>query len=408
MMVDANKMISELFNSSFDIPKPLLEEFAKEPMAIVENSRYVDFLAGCEPDDIWPDYVWDPKKRYNKSFLQSIGLILSYKCPVRCSHCISNSGPDRKEEVPLEDAFDWIQQIAKYRNGHIKTLCLTGGEPFYDIGRLEKVVKFAKDCGLEVSVVTNCFWADTLTKAVDILNKLPIKMLAISADVYHQKFIPLERVKNAILAAQKLKIPYRVQMCTENEDDVEYKRMYKKLLEITEENRIKTSIILPAGRAADEIDMSKFQISNEPANRACFGLHPIICPEGEIIACAARSIELSPSHPFFLGNLYENSLEEILDRAEINPILHVVRIWGPQKFISLAKEAGLEQYIPKEYIKNNMCHTCYTLMYNPKIAKYFAHLTNDERFITKIAYARAYYLGETTALELLHRPNLKY
>ena len=73
-------------------------------------------------------------------FLKSIGLAMTFRCPISCAHCIVRAGPQREEEMSLEEAFEWIRQIACYRNGHIKMLSLTGGEPFHDLNRLEKLI----------------------------------------------------------------------------------------------------------------------------------------------------------------------------------------------------------------------------------------------------------------------------
>jgi MoaA/NifB/PqqE/SkfB family radical SAM enzyme len=75
-------------------------------------------------------------------FLRNIGFIMTYKCQVACPHCIIEAGPERKEEMLLSDAFNWIQQVANYREGYIKVLSLTGGEPFYNIDHLKKIATF--------------------------------------------------------------------------------------------------------------------------------------------------------------------------------------------------------------------------------------------------------------------------
>ena len=41
-------------------------------------------------------------------FLSNIGLMLTYKCTIACPHCIVKAGPNRKEEMTLESAFNWF------------------------------------------------------------------------------------------------------------------------------------------------------------------------------------------------------------------------------------------------------------------------------------------------------------
>jgi MoaA/NifB/PqqE/SkfB family radical SAM enzyme len=334
-------------------------------------------------------------------FLRNIGFIMTYKCQIACSHCIVEAGPHRKEEILLSDATNWIQQTALYRSGYIKVLSLTGGEPFYNIAHLEKLSTFGEKCGLLVSVVTNAFWASTQEKAIRIIKDLPaIKMLAISTDVYHQKYVPFERVKNAVFAAKECGIPYNIAVTTENEDDEEYIKILNNLKEITDVDTIKTAATLPTGRALKKLDTLIHQISKEPPISACSaGSSPIVLPNGRVIACCGPLIRLRTSHPLLLGNLQENSLREILDNAELNPILHAIRIWGPKKLISIIKEAGLNQYLPEIYIKDSVCNACYSLMSNSKIVEFLTQLAMDFEFKRKIAYARVYYLKETNMAE---------
>ncbi len=341
-------------------------------------------------------------------YLRNIGLIVTYKCQVACPHCIIEAGPDRKEETRLDDAFNWINQIANYRNGFIKVLSLTGGEPFYDIKKLAALSSFGEEKGLIVSAVTNAFWASTPQKAVDVLESLPsIKMLAISADVYHQKNIPFERVKNAVNAAEKLDVPFQIGVCTENQNDNEYKSMVEELEQIVQADKIKTAIVFPVGRALNIRD-PKYVTSDEPPVSACSaGSAPIIFPNGNILGCIGPVIDIKSAHPLLLGNLHEMSLEEILDKSEINTIYHAIRIWGPKKLISMANDAGLAKHLSSKYIKDSVCHACYSLMANKEIRRFLQSLSHEPEFRRKVAYARLYYLREKQMFELLKDELLK-
>ena len=96
----------------------------------------------------------------------------------------------------------------------------------------------------------------------------------------------------------------------------------------------------------------------------------------------------------------ENSLEEILDAAELNPVLHAIRIWGPRKLISMIQEGGLGKHLPDRFIKNSVCNACYSLMSNKAIVQFLEELAEDFEFRRRVAYARVYYLSETRMVEL--------
>lgn len=346
------------------------------------------------------DHMTD--KLIEMPFLRNIGLLMTYKCQVTCPHCIIEAGPHRKEEMSIGDASNWIEQISNYRDGYIKVLALTGGEPFYNLENLSEISQFAAARGLFVSVVTNAFWANTKNQAVKTLKHLnAIKMLSISTDVYHQESIPFERVENAIAAAREIDIPFTVAVCTENEGDPAYQRILCTLERIVEKDVIQTAITFVAGRAFRKTDRLQYQMSKNPPISACgAGSSPIIFPDGRVVACVGPIVDLRTPHPLLLGSLRKNCLKEILDGAESNSILHTIRIWGPKKIISLIENAGLDKHLPDEYVKDSICNACYCLMSNEEIVNFLNQLADDVEFTRKVAYARIYYLKETTMAEI--------
>jgi organic radical activating enzyme len=329
-------------------------------------------------------------------FLKNIGLLMTFRCQVACPHCIIEAGPHRTEHMRLDDTFDWIEQIAAYRDGHIRVVSLTGGEPFIDLGALKAISEFAERQGLFVSAVTNAYWADTPERAVRILEELSaLKMLQISSDVYHQKHIPFERVKNAVGASRACQVPFTLAVCTENDKDPDYLALMRQLEKITDPESIYTAITFRAGRALKKGDGHHYELSPDPPITSCgAGSSPIIFPDGRVIACIGPIIDLTEAHPLVLGNLNHNTLEEILDGAEVNPILHAIRLWGPRKLIAMLQSAGLGTHLPDQYIKDSVCHACYELMSRPAITQFLEELSRDAEFARMVAYGRVYYLKE--------------
>ncbi len=339
------------------------------------------------------------------AFLKQIGFVITYKCEVSCPHCIINAGPTRKEQIALSDAMDWIRQVAAYRDGFIRMLALTGGEPFYDLDLLQEISQYARDCGLLVSAVTNGYWAETPQRALEVLRQLPaISVLAVSTDVYHQQAIPIERVKNAVLAAQECERACQVSLCTESEKDPEYQSILEQVHTFADKEQIEVALTFPVGRAAQTVLRSKYERSIRPPQAACVsGGSPIVFPDGRIVACIGPIIGLpkTRAYPLALGTLRALTLAEILDEAETNAVLHAVRVWGPRKLIALLQAAGYGDLLPSEYIQNSVCNTCYALMSNPKIAASLATLQSDFEFMRQVAYGRVYYLRENRMVELL-------
>ncbi len=334
-------------------------------------------------------------------FLSNIVFILTYRCPIACPHCIVEAGPHRKEEMRLEDAVHWIEQARLYRGGYIKGLALTGGEPFYNLDHLARVSEYGCSLGFAVSAVTSAFWATTRTAALETLSRFPaIQMISFSTDVYHQKAIPFENVKNAVWAAKELGCIYNIAVCTDSVENEQYQKIIEELKAVGEGDNIRLSITFPVGRAKKRARFFNYRISPEPTVSACpMASSPVIFPDGNVIACIGPLLTLPSSNPLFLGNLRTEALSEILDRSELNSALHTVRVWGPQKLVTLLKQSGFEQLLPTEYIEDSICDVCYKLWSDERIVNALRPALQGEEITQTLAYARLYYLNETTMLE---------
>ena len=138
-------------------------------------------------------------------------------------------------------------------------------------------------------------------------------MITFSTDIYHQKVIPLERIKNAVLAAQQLGIRYNIAVCTGNKLDEMTQKTLDYLTGFTHTNTINTTYIFPVGRARYLVEDTHYLSSAVPPKAACSMAHaPVILPNGDIVACFGPIVGVKTEHPLFLGNLYRESLSGIL------------------------------------------------------------------------------------------------
>jgi hypothetical protein len=339
-----------------------------------------------------------------RPFLNVMGLLLTRKCPIACPHCVIEAGPQRTEELSLENARDWIRQIAAYRSGHIHVLSLTGGEPLFNLKQFEAVSTFGKECGLFITAVTNAFWATNRSHAGALFRRMSaVGAWSFSADIYHQSQLPFDRVKNAVLAAQDCGLPYSISICTESMTDPEYLRILSLLLEFTDPETIQPTITHPTGFAHNGKASPRFNRSAAPPDYYCPGGEiPLLMPDGRLLACAGPIVALTRSHPLLLGNLNHSPLADLLDAVEENSILHALRIWGPAYLLHRCSDAGLSGFFPSDYAADSVCDACYRLLTNPGLTAFLAQLSHDRAFQREIAWARQYYLGEASMLERLN------
>ncbi len=342
------------------------------------------------------------KEVLDPPFLRNVGLLVTYHCQAACDHCVIRAAPDRHEEVALEDARVWIRDVAAYRDRYVCVLSLTGGEPFSNLKLLRSVMEMAADSGLYVSVVTNGFWGASRESALDLLKSLPqICFLSVSTDIYHQKYVPFERVENAIWAIRECGIPYYVSIVTDTEDSPEFQRVKSDVLRTSKPEDVRTGITFPVGRASEIKSQLKYSLTDEPPREACQAASsPCIFPDGRVYGCIGPLIELKHDHPLLLGNLRETPMNEILDRAETSVVLHALRLWGPKRLITMLQEAGLGRHLPVEFITGSICNACFSLMSNPVVREWLHTLEEDEEFRRKVAFGRLYYLNESGMLEV--------
>ena len=336
------------------------------------------------------------ESRHELHFLTNLGLVVTYKCQIACPHCVLEAGPRRTEEMALEDAKRWIREAVHCPDSRFRVLSLTGGEPFCNLELLRDIAAFAGEAGLLVTAVTNAFWARTFDDAVSTLRSAPaIRMLAVSADAYHQAEIPLERVRHAVAAAEHLGLEYNVAVCTEDESDATHLAFVAALETFAAADRISVAKTLPVGRGALALNHLCYPMSPAPAAAACWAAStPMVFPDGRVVACIGPVISLRTPHPLLLGNAKLTSLTDVLTRAQRNSVLHALRVWGPRRLVELLQEAGYGSLLPQRYVEGSVCAACFSLMSDARVVAALNALAEDAVWAEKVAYGRLFYLKE--------------
>jgi len=138
--------------------------------------------------------------------LTAAGLLLTDHCPARCRHCYVGAGPYRSAWMSVADARSHLAALARL-GVPAEGVHIGGGEPFGDVDRLLAIVRAARDAGLDGIgyVETSGAWAVSETVIRDHLAALAeagMRQLSISADPYHQEFVPAERVERLYAIAR--------------------------------------------------------------------------------------------------------------------------------------------------------------------------------------------------------------
>lgn len=140
------------------------------------------------------------------------GLILSYKCPSECRHCIYACSPKWNANwISQGDLEKILSQLAgKILPGPYGPdttslnygLHFTGGEPFVNFDLLSKAVEIAGKLKIPSTFVeTNCFWCADDKSTKDKLKHLKnkgMKGIMISVNPFYLEYVPFKRTERAI------------------------------------------------------------------------------------------------------------------------------------------------------------------------------------------------------------------
>ncbi len=91
----------------------------------------------------------------------SINIELTKKCNLNCSYCYLSCGMKERRSLKKMDVFDFLERFSE--SG--RYVMFTGGEIF-TLDYIDDVLRFAYDCGLQISIFTNGTLAMSHQKAI--------------------------------------------------------------------------------------------------------------------------------------------------------------------------------------------------------------------------------------------------
>lgn len=266
-----------------------------------------------------------------------VGLLLTERCDVACRHCWFGSSPDAKAAMTLEQAKKYIDAAAA--NG-ARWVSLTGGEPFLVYDLLQGLTAYASGKVLLSEAVTNCNWATSREKALQQLSPLKeagLDTLNMSVDDFHQETIPLTRVKNCFEAAKRLELKPVLMITVKKKSDITAHRIAALLedpdIQVLGAEKLPNPSALamethftPVGRGekTPRQEMNYIQVESKPCRQALTDIG--VRPSGDVMPCCGP---LGAQIDAAIGNLEEESLSEILERAWDNPRLRDIYEKGP-------------------------------------------------------------------------------
>ncbi len=275
--------------------------------------------------------------------LEALHLLVTYRCTYACDHCFVWGGPDQEATMSLGQLRAAIDQAAA---AGCETVYFEGGEPMLAYPVVVAAARHARDAGLEVGIVTNCYWAETADDAVVWLTpfaEMGIADLALSSYAYFcEKLETEEHLRNALLAARRLGLPGAV-------------------LEVGAPAQLTDlgvvcgdpGAIMFKGRAAQRLARGEL-LRRPPATL-------VSCPHEDFADPGRCHVgadgELMPCQGISIGNVWRRPLAAILAGYDstATPVVADIVAGGPW---GLAQASGFTPRLP---LYADECHLCYEL-----------------------------------------------
>ncbi len=270
--------------------------------------------------------------------LDGLHILLTYQCTFECDHCFVWGSPWQTGTLTLEQIEQILHQA---KEAGVSSIYVEGGEPFLYYPILVQAVRKATSMGFSVGVVTNAYWANSVSDAEEWLRPFVGRLadLSVSSDLFHCTEAVGECPQNALVAAKYLNIP--TGMLSVAQPDAEAPQSHGQI-----ENE---SAIMYRGRAAvnlsaraesrpwESLDSCPHEDLRDPGR-----IH--LDPLGNLHICQGIAI----------GNLFEKPLMQICEeyQAEAHPICGPLLDGGPAALVT-------EYNVPHAASYADACHLCY-------------------------------------------------
>jgi len=321
-------------------------------------------------------------------YWSAAGLMLTYWCNARCASCHVRSGPQRGEWMDVEQGLTWWEQLIS-ASPHGCRVHVTGGEPFGDWPRLISLCRGAHRAGLGPlqAVETNAFWATEERIVRDRLGALDaagMGKLSISADPYHQQYVPIERCRLAARVGQEVLGADRVQVrwgrwldagCDTGElAAAQREDLFRRYVP---RGRVRW-----AGRAVRLLAPAWLvktveELADMPCSEALLrSKHVHLDPSGLICPGTCVGIVLGHASAESIGGAWRRLAEDHADREVVGTLARC----GPVGLLAAARRTG---FVPAEAYAGK-CHLCWELR---------THLANRREAVGELGPGWVYRAG---------------
>ena len=270
--------------------------------------------------------------------LSGLHILLTYQCTYECDHCFVWGSPWQTGTLTLEQIEDILNQA---KDAGVTSIYYEGGEPFLYYAILNKAVHLAADMGFSVGIVSNGYWASSVSDAEEWLRPFVglVEDLSISEDTFHCGDAVGERPQNAIAAANRLGIPTGTISIAQ--PGVEARQTHGQI-----EGE---GAVMFRGRAVEKLAE---RVDKHPWERFDLCPHEDMVEPGRVHLDPLGNLHICQG--ISIGNLFEKPLKQICAEYDVDshPICGLIHSGGPAALVS-------EYNLPHASAYADACHLCY-------------------------------------------------
>jgi hypothetical protein len=137
---------------------------------------------------------------------------MTYQCTAACDHCRFKCTTDSAPVIDFDMAMRCVTELKKLNN--LELVVLLGGEPGLFPELTHALTKAIRDLDITVRIETNASYAVSEDHAYNFLHPLYELGASVmfSLDAFHEPFIPLSRIRNALHVSHDIGGDYCLEM----------------------------------------------------------------------------------------------------------------------------------------------------------------------------------------------------
>lgn len=303
----------------------------------------------------------------------TLSLVTTHHSSAACDHCCFGCTPQvpKSKRIPKERLASLIDEAKEIPT--MRLSAFTGGECFTLGQELDDLVARATSHGFVARAISNGYWATTLEGAnrrIARIRDAGLKELNLSTGTFHGKYVPLNRIKNGVIAGidAGLRVVMNVEICDQSEDMTALIKDPEITARLQTGRLLINRIIWMRNEGSTELShppgMLRFHQKNA---RGCKIVMNVLTvnPDQKLVACCGLHLEKIPE--MHLGSVADRTLMDVI-RTSPDDLLKIwIHLDGPERILMLAKFRMPELELPLN--SSHPCETCLFLNKTPAIRK---------------------------------------